>query len=81
MKKKLARLSRSLNTQTKKNRAIASFYTGVFTIAIIAAPYFLFKLIMKSTLMQYAIYGILIYMIISLLGAIVIVLLDTFFNK
>ena len=81
MKKKLTELSQFLNEQTKRNTPMAFFYTGFTTVTIFLLLYVLWKLIPSVLIIRPILFGILFYFVISALGAIVIGLLDAFFNK
>ena len=80
MKKRLAELSQFLNEQKERNTPMAFFYTGFATMTIFLLLYVLWKLISSALIIRPILCGILFYLAISALGAIVIGLMDALFN-
>ena len=80
MKKKFAELSQFLNEQKERNTPMAFFYTGFATVTIFILFYNLWKLIPFTFIIRPILCGILFYLAISALGAIVIGLMDALFN-
>ena len=80
MRKRFARLSQFLNNQKDRNTAMAFFYTGLITLLIIPILYYLYTLLIGTSILKYLIYGIMVYLSVSTLGGFVIVTIDAFFN-
>ena len=80
MRKRLTQLAQFLDKQTDRNIHMAYFYTGLVSLLIILILYYLYILLMDTSLFKYLLYGIMIYLSVSTLGAIVIGILGGLFD-
>ena len=80
MRKRLTQLAQFLNKQTDKNTPMTFFYTGFVTLLIILILYYLYILLMDTSIFKYLTYGIMIYLSVSTLGALVVGMLNGLFD-
>ena len=80
MRKRLAQLAEFLNKQTDRNNPMTFFYTGFVTLLIILILYYLYILLIDTSIFKYLTYGIMIYLSVSTLGAFVVGMLNGLFD-
>ena len=80
MRKRLTQLAEFLNKQTDRNTLMTFFYTGFVTLLIILILYYLYILLMDTSIFKYLTYGIMIYLSVSTLGALVVGMLNGLFD-